>query len=390
MDPDPMIANAFRLSRAPVAALTSIGVIWGGFAGVVPDLKTAVGASEAELGMALLGSAIGAMVSMYLAPRLMQALGRRALPLLGLALTAAVFYPFLAPSVGALALAMFAMGASVSMLDITANVRISGLESRHGLHLMNLNHAMFSVGFAGAALVTGLARKAGLGPWDIQPWLALLCLGLTVVMWEGAGRLSPAEPQAETVPAGLPWMAILLTGAILFAGFVGENATEAWSALHIEQTLGAPAGQGSFGPFGLGVTMAVGRFSGQFVASRIGEARLILVSALLGVVGALTLALAPVPGVAFVGVGLIGLGMAVIVPSVNSILGRAVREEARAVAISRAWMIGMIGFFLGPAMMGGVAELTSLRWSFAVVALVVAGIVPAVRMLDRRVRAARG
>nr|WP_275982213.1 MFS transporter [Frigidibacter sp. ROC022] len=185
-------------------------------------------------------------------------------------------------------------------------------------------------------------------------------------------------------------MAILLTGAILFAGFVGENATEAWSALHIEQTLGAPAGQGSFGPFGLGVTMAVGRFSGQFVASRIGEARLILVSALLGVVGALTLALAPVPGVAFVGVGLIGLGMAVIVPSVNSILGRAVREEARAVAISRAWMIGMIGFFLGPAMMGGVAELTSLRWSFAVVALVVAGIVPAVRMLDRRVRAARG
>lgn len=386
-----MIVNAFRLSRAPIAALLAIGVLWGGFAGIVPDIKRAIGASDAELGLALLASAIGAMVSMYLAPRLILVLGRQAMPLFGLVLAAAIFYPILAPSVPALAVAMFAMGASVSPLDITANVRISALESRHGLHLMNLNHAMFSAAFAGAAFATGLARKAGLGPWDIQPWLALVCLGLTALMWEGAGTLDPHLPAPGTeAPAGLPWLAIGLTGAILFAGFVGENATEAWSALLIEETLGAPTGQGSFGPFGLGLTMAVGRFSGQFVAARIGEARLILMSALLGILGALTLALAPVPAAAFVGVGVMGLGMAVIVPSVNSILGRAVREEVRAVALSRAWMIGMVGFFLGPAMMGGVAQLTSLRWSFVVVAVVVAAIVPAVRMLDGRVRVARG
>jgi len=382
-----MILHAARLSRAPIAALSAIGVVWGGFAGVVPDLKAATGASEAGLGAALLCSSVGAMLSMYLAPRIGTALGRRALPLLGLILCAAFFYPLLAGSVPALAVAMFGMGASVSLLDITANVRISGLESRHRLHLMNLNHAMFSVAFAAAAFLTGLARKAGMGPAEILPGLALVCLGLAAAMWEGRGRLDPAAaPDAAQSGIRPPWTAILLTGGVLFAAFVGENATEAWSALHIEETLGAAAGQGSFGPFTLGLTMAIGRFSGQFVADRIGEARLIFASALLGVIGALVLAVAPSPPVAFAGVGILGLGMAVIVPSVNSILGRIVREDQRALAISRAWMAGMVGFFLGPAMMGGVAELTSLRWSFAAVALIVAACIPAVLALDRQAR----
>jgi hypothetical protein len=47
-------------------------------------------------------------------------------------------------------------------------------------------------------------------------------------------------------------------------------------------------------------------------------------------------------------------------------------------------MAGMLGFFLGPAMMGGLAELFGLRASFAAVALVLAAIIPAVLALSRR------
>ena len=134
----------------------------------------------------------------------------------------------------------------------------------------------------------------------------------------------------------------------------------------------------------LGLTMAFGRFSGQFVADRLGEARLILWSAILGMIGALIIAAAPSQLIVLIGVGILGLGMAVIVPSVNSILGKLVREEQRSHALSRAWMAGMLGFFLGPAMMGGLAELFGLRISFAAVALVVAAIIPAVLALARK------
>ncbi|MGB5558154.1 MAG: MFS transporter [Paracoccaceae bacterium] len=379
------ILNAMRISRAPLAALTAIGVVWGGVAGFMPDIKAAVGASDAELGSALVMSAFGSIVSMYLAPRVGAALGRIALPLFGAVLCLAFFYPLLASNVASLGLAMFCIGASVAMLDITANVRISALENRHGLHLMNVNHAMFSVAFALTALVAALARKAGAGLAEVFPLLALICLGLAAAMWEGRGRLSPPEPdENDTRSRATPWRAILLTALVLFAGFVGENATEAWSALHIERTLGGAAGEGSFGPFMLGLTMAFGRFSGQFLADRMGEVRLILWSAALGMVGALVIAAAPTQAIVLIGVAILGLGMAAIVPTANSILGKLVREEQRSHALSRAWMAGMLGFFLGPAMMGGLAELFGLRISFAAVALVVAAIIPAVLALGRR------
>ncbi len=379
------ILNAMRISRAPIASLTAIGVIWGGLAGFVPDIKAAVDASDAGLGAALVMSAVGSITSMYLAPRIGDALGRVALPVLGALLCLAFFYPLMAGSVVALGLALFGMGASVAMLDITANVRISALENRHGLHLMNVSHAMFSVAFALTALIAVLARKAGLGPEEVFPILALICLALVLPMWEGGGRLAPPAPDAnDTRSSATPWPAILLTALVLFAAFVGENATEAWSALHIERTLGGAAGEGSLGPFMLGLTMAFGRFSGQFVADRLGEARLILWSAVLGVIGALIIAAAPTQATVLVGVAILGLGVATIVPSANSILGKLVREEQRSHAISRAWMAGMLGFFLGPAMMGGLAELFGLRVSFAAVALVVAAIIPAVLALARR------
>ena len=53
------ILHAMRISRAPLAALSAIGLVWGGFAGFVPDIKQAVGASDAGLGTALVFSAIG-------------------------------------------------------------------------------------------------------------------------------------------------------------------------------------------------------------------------------------------------------------------------------------------------------------------------------------------
>ncbi len=381
--------NALRLSRAPAAGLAAVGVLWGGFAALMPDIKTAVGASDAAMGLALLMSAAGAMGSMLMAPWLGRMLGRAALPVLGLALSAVCLLPILAGSVVALGAVMLAVGLSVSMLDITANVRISSLETRAGLHLMNLNHAMFSFAFAATAFLTGLARAAGQGPVEVLPVMALAGLGLAALMW-------PGGPEAETgagdddirVPRRPPWEVIGLTGLVLFAAFIGENATEAWSALHIERTLGGAPGEGSFGPATLGLMMAMGRMAGQVVATRLGEVRLIFWSAVCGMAGALTIAAAASPGMALIGVAVTGLGMAVIVPSVNSILGVRVLERQRAFALSRAWMFGFFGFFVGPAMMGGVAQVFSLRVSFVVVALLIAIILPSVVALARRPRVA--
>ncbi len=377
------IVKAAVLARAPNAGLAAVGVFWGGFAALVPDIKAGIAAPDAVFGLAMMMAALGGIAAMALAPRLMAGLGRFGLPLAGVVLSLAFFHPLLARDAVGFGLAMVAIGASVALLDIGANMRLSVLEERHGLHLMNFSHAMFSFAFAASALGASLARKAGHGPAEVLPLLAVAALLLAALTWEARGWQG-AVPAPEGSDRRTPCTPILLAALILLAAFVSENATETWSALHIERTLGGPAGDGGFGPVAFGLTMGIGRLGGQVAAARLGEAGLVLWSAMLGVMGAVVIAAAPEPSVAVLGVGLLGLGVAVTVPSANSILGRLVRPDQRGHAISRAWMIGFTGFFVGPTAMGAIAELAGLRTAFLAVALVMAAIVPLVIALKRR------
>ena len=378
------VFHAAKITRAPMLTLAAVGLNWGGLAGLMPDIKANVAASDAVLGAVLLASAVGSMIALSFAPRFGQIAGTLALPLSGLGIAVVILLPALAVSPLTLALALFFTGATVALADMTANVRIAQLEARRGLHLQSVNHAVFSLSFGLTAFAVAFARQAGYGPTQVLPVIAVVALAAVLLGWDRRA-LPPVEDPADAAKGATPpWDVVLIAGLILFAGFVGENATEAWSALHIERTIGAPAGEGSFGPATLGLVMFAGRLGGQVVATRFGEARLILVSAVLGSLGAVIIALAPTKGVVLAGVAVVALGMAVIVPATNSIIGRTVSDRARPLAISRAWMAGLLGFFIGPAMMGGLAQLSSLRLSFGAVALIVALIVPAILALNRR------
>ncbi len=375
------VLAALRLARAPSAALMAVGLLWGSFAGMVPQVKARIGASDAELGAALLASAVGGVLAMAAAPWLGRRLGGWRLLAPGLLVTFVVPLPALAGSVPGLAAALFAMGVAVATLDIAANVEISARETREGRHLMNASHAMYAFAFAFAAWLCGVLRQAGWSAAEILPAIALLCLALLAAIRGPVAADAPQE--GAPPPAGAHRTTVLLTGVVLVAAFMGENAAEAWSALHIERTLGAAAGHGSFGPAMLGLLMGIGRLSGQVLAARLGTTRLIALSAVAGSAGLVLLGLAPGVGAALAGVALTGLGLSAVVPSVNSVLGGRVPQAQRAQALSRAWMLGMAAFFLGPAVMGGLAEAYGLRPAFLAMAGLVAVIVPAVRRLAR-------
>lgn len=382
------LLRAARMSTAPMAGLMAVGVFWGGFSALVPDIKASVGASDKDLGLALIMSALGGMVATLLVPRLGVLFGRLAIPVLGGFLVAAFFYLLLAGSVTTLRIVLFFIGASVALLDITSNVRISVLETRHRLHLMNVNHAMFSFAFGGAAFVSGLARRAGYNLEHILPVLAIIAGILVVFMWENPARYGTVSVGGNATGhrSQLPHGAILMTGLILFAAFIGENSTETWSALHIERTLAREPGEGASGPAMLGLVMGIVRLFGHMAVQRIGETRLIVGSAVFGAIGAIVIGGAPTQGVVLLGVAIVSLGMAIVVPSANSILGRLVSDEQRSYAISRAWMFGMFGFFIGPAMMGLISENFGLRVSFYAVSVIVAMMIPAGLALARRER----
>ena len=360
---------AIPLSRRTLPAFAAEGVCWGAFAAYTPQIKHHIGASDAEYGFALLFGAIGGITAMALAPRFDRLMGRRAMALAALILIAAFQPTIWTGSLAFFALFMVFTGAAAGLLDVVMNARLAGIEAKSGASLMNLNHAVFSFAYAGAALSTGLARDAGVSVSTSFAMLALVVLGLAVAAIQRElpkGRVAPPATLQRTGAVAF-W-----GGGIILVGFLAEQATEAWSALHVERTLGGGAAEGAMGPAMLGLTMGVGRLAGQFATARLNEARIVTLAALLSAAGALTAALAPTPAVAYLGFGLLGLGVSVIAPMCFALIGRLSPPEARATAISRAAMVGYAGFFIGPPLMGGLSQAFSLPMAFVAVAILLA------------------
>jgi MFS family permease len=134
--------------------------------------------------------------------------------------------------------------------------------------------------------------------------------------------------------------------------------------------------------------MQIGRLSGLLVAERLREGPVLVAASAASAVGLVLAATAPAPAVAYLGFGLAGLDVSVIAPMALALVGRHARDAERTRAISRAAVIGFLGFFIVPPAMGFVAEATSLRTAFALAALLPA-LVPVLLVFLVRGPAAR-
>ena len=360
------ILSALSISRRPALAFMIVGIFWGSFAAQVPVLKDGIAADDTLFGLILLGTSLGLVSTMWLAPMFDRAVGRNSMVVAGLIFALFTMGPALATGPLLFFLAMVAAGYASGMLDVVMNARVSELEARHSRSLMNANHAMFSVAYAISAVCTGVAREAGFVPVQIFGAIAVVIVFMAVCL-----RMEVEQVDEEARRTNrFPWPTVLLCGAIVLVAFFVEATVEAWSALHIERTLGGRAAEGALGPAVLGLTMAVGRFSGQALTERFSEHSIIVIGTAMACVGALIAAAAPSPLIAYLGFGAMGLGIAAVGPVGLAIVGRMVRPEHRTAAVARAAVIGFMGFVVAPSLMGLVSGAFGLRVAFAAVAVV--------------------
>ncbi|MEM1375260.1 MAG: MFS transporter [Pseudomonadota bacterium] len=373
------ILSALSLARVPAIAFFVLGCFWGTFAASVPDIKGGLGVNDAVFGFLLLGNPVGLVTAMWLAPRLDARLQHRALQVVTAAFACCFVIPGIAPTPTAFACGIVVLGVTSGLTDVIMNARVSELEAKHKRTLMNVSHGMFSVAYAISALVTGFLRDAGQ-----PPVVALGIAAVTGLVLSTLLRTETAEAPEETSEAsGMPWAIVILCGLIVLAAFLTEGTVETWSALHIERTLGGDPLAGALGPVMLGVTMAIGRIGGQGLSDRFDDGTVIIWATLLTSIGAFIGAWAPTPGWAYLGFGVLGLGVSVIGPLGLALVGRMVPPRHRTDAIAKVAVMGFSGFFIAPILMGSISELTSLRVSYTVVAIGVLGTIFLVLKLRR-------
>ena len=375
------------IDSAPMAAaFVAIGICWGSFAAQVPVLKAQIGASDSQFGLAMLVSSAGAVIAMWNAPRTDLLIGKHAMAILAAAMAVIFILPGVAGSVTQFAIFMTFAAMMTGTLDVIMNSKVSALETTSGRSLMGYSHGMFSMGYAISAFLTGLARAAGFAPWQIFLFVAFAIFTLLALL----KRPSPATSHdIDVTSSKKPFrvgMAIIMGGGVMLIAFMAEQATEGWSALHLERTLGAGAVGGALGPTLLGATMAVGRFSGQLTLRFTSPIGVTFVAALVSASGAILAALAPNLSSAYSGFIILGLGVSVIVPMTFAIVGKLVPIEHRANAIARVTALGYTGFFIGPPMMGFLSEWKGLNASFLFIGFSLLLVPAIVLVLARRIR----
>lgn len=356
------------VARPAVAAFAAMGILWGTFAAVLPDLKAMLGVSEARLGLLILFTPVAAVTAMLLAPGIGARLGRVALPVSTLLMALAFMLPGQTAVLWLFPLAMMCCGAATGLTDVLMNARVATLENERNLQLMNLSHAAYSFGYAGGALGTGLLRSLDWPPGWVMGTMALAAVVLAFLTVEKDGTIHGLlRPKDGT--AGHLGLIPVIGGGIVLIAFLTENAAENWSALHIEQTLGGSPAQGAMGPATLALTMGFSRLAGQGLVSRVNPFTLLKGGALISALGALGAAFAGTPTMAYAGFIVMGIGSSVIAPTAFSLVGRLADPRARARAVARATLLGYFGYFFGPPTLGLIAGAFGLRMAFVFAAL---------------------
>ncbi|MFF5449305.1 MFS transporter [Streptomyces sp. NPDC012888] len=379
-----------RLGRArfAVAAVFCVhGAVTGSFATRIPWIQENAGLGAGTLGVALAFPAIGAALAMPLAGRVNHRFGARtALRGLLVLWTLSLILPSLAPNLFALCAALFVYGATAGMSDVAMNALGVETENRLGRSIMSSLHGMWSAGALLGSAAGTLAAHAGT---DARLHHLLAALALTAAGLVAAGGVLDLRGGAEDEAPprfALPPRSALLIGAVGFCAVFAEGASLDWSAVYLRDVLDADAGLAAASTTAFALTMAVARLAGDRVVDRFGAVRTVRVGGVLATAGGLLVVTAHHPAGALAGFGLIGLGIAVVVPLCFAAAGRS--GPAPAQAIAGVATITYTSGLIAPSAIGAVADATSLVVSFGLVTALALVLVPGAAALRRP--AARG
>jgi fucose permease len=152
-----------------------------------------------------------------------------------------------------------------------------------------------------------------------------------------------------------------------------EGASADWASVYLRGSLHLSAVAAGIGYTTFSLTMVTVRLLGNRLLARFPRRRLLPVLATVAAAG-FTLGLAGGSGASVIaGFGCLGIGLALVVPSVNSASGR-LPGLSQGTAIATVSAFGWAGFVCGPPLIGQLASATSLTAALVVLPVLTAWI----------------
>ncbi|GED08838.1 MFS transporter [Cellulosimicrobium cellulans] len=364
----------------------------------LPAVRDSLGFTEAQMGLLLLFMAVGSLLALPLSGMVVQRLGAsKAVTLFAVANVVGLVTAVTGVATGedvVVRVGLFLAGIGTGVWDAAMNLEGAAVEQRLGKAIMPRFHAGFSFGTMAGAGVGALMAALHV---PVQVHLtAAVVLSLLGVLWcvrffLPAGQVEhvvdAAEDAAGSDPAaaagsGAPVTAsenargalsawteprTLLIGLVVLAAALTEGAANDWVSLAVVDGFGTSDAMGAVGLAVFLTAMTGMRLLGTGLLDRYGRVTVLRLGAALALVGLLLFTLSPNLWLALLGVVAWGMGAALGFPVGMS---AASDDPARAaVRVSVVATIGYSAFFMGPPLIGFLAEHVGYRGALLVIAI---------------------
>ena len=362
-----------RRSRIAVTAFYfAQGLCFSSWASRIPDIKGSLHLSEGELGTVLLALPAGQLLTMPFSGRLVTRFGsRRILTIMAAAYALELTNIGLAQHTWQLMLALFVFGICGNMSNIAVNTQGVLAEQLYERPVMASFHGAWSAAGVAGALLGLLMNSLQVRPYPHFWAAAAMAITINIL----ANRyLVPGRGEAKAGQgAATPFFArpngvLVQLGIIGFCSMATEGAMFDWSGVYFKEVIGTRPALVPLGYASFMVMMAGGRFLGDWLIVRYGRRRLMQLCGISVTAGLLLSVLLPYLPAVVPGFMLVGFGVSVMVPSVYSAAGNVAGiPPGRALAFTSG--ISYLGFLMGPPLIGYIAQASSLRYSYALIAV---------------------
>lgn len=358
-----------RVRLATSLFFFGMGFCFATWASRIPDIKSALQLSEAALGTLLFVMPIGQLFAMPFSGKIVTRYGSRAITILGLILYAACLPLIgLAAEKWQLAVGLFLFGLFGNFCNIAVNTQGVYTQQLFDKPIIGSFHGSWSLaGFCGA--LTGLLMLA-LELSVFQHFGIAFVLVLIIIATNQKFMIkAKAKQETENTTYSFwknPDKNLLLLGVICFCGMASEGIMFDWSGVYFKEIIKAPGALVVLGYTTFMISMASGRFLSDFLVARYGARKVLMVSGLVISAGLYSAVLWPYLIPCTIAFMLVGFGVSNVVPIIFNVAGNN-ENVPTGIALTIVTSISFLGFLMGPPLIGYIAELTSLKLSFAVI-----------------------
>jgi len=359
--------------KKPVIAITALfalnGAALGMWASRIPAIARFHDLSKQELGLVLLVLGFGALISFTFAGLASDKFGaRRVCQVATLIYVIALILVGASSNIVLLCFALLIFGAGLGACDIAMNVWAVDWDQQAKTTLMPYYHAMWSVGGGLGAAAGASAAYLGIG-YGIQFSTISILFGLiTLFLTKDVWHAAPVPKSAKTPAFQFPKGNLVWAGLIALCTAIGEGAMTDWSALLMLELTSATEAQAALGFAVYSAFMVITRLSGHILMRHFSIPSLTRMSGAMSAIGLLMMVSGGGFTIAMIGCAMAGVGLALIFPFVFQAAGNN-PNMPKGAAIASVASLAYGGILFGPPIIGFIAEATSLRISFALVAL---------------------